>query len=68
MTEAIKATVKHAFEKLSIKRIYANPFATTAASAKALERAGFIKEATIQKGVIINNKILNYHIYSINCF
>ena len=68
MTEAIKATVKYAFEKLAIKRIYANPFATTSASAKALEKAGFIKEATIQKGVIKNNKILDYHIYSINCF
>jgi len=68
MTEAIKATVKYTFEKLAIKRIYANPFATNAASAKALERAGFIKEVTIQKGVIKNNKILDYHIYSINCF
>jgi RimJ/RimL family protein N-acetyltransferase len=68
MTAVIKETVKYAFENLGIKRIYATPFATTISSAKALEKAGFIKEATIKNGVIKNNKILGYYIYSISCF
>lgn len=68
MTAVIKATVKHVFENLGIKRIYATPFATTIGSIKALEKAGFKKEATIKNGAIKNNKILDYYIYSINCF
>ncbi len=68
MTDVIRATVKYTFENLGIKRIYATPFATTIGSIKALEKAGFIKEATIKNGAIKNNKTLDYYIYSINCF
>ena len=68
MTAVIKATIKYAFDNLSVKRIYATPFATTIGSIKALEKAGFIKEATIRNGVIKNNQILDYYIYAISCF
>lgn len=68
MTSVIKATVNYAFETLPFKRIYATPFATSKASARALEKAGFFKEATIRNGVIKNNVIVDYHIYSITCF
>jgi RimJ/RimL family protein N-acetyltransferase len=68
MTAVIEATVKYVFENLDIKRIYATPFATTIGSIKALEKAGFIKEAIIRNGVIKNNELLDYYIYSITCF
>ena len=67
MTAVIKTTVKYAFETFNIKRIYALPFATTIGSIKALEKAGFIKEAIIKNGVVKNNKILDYCIYSTAC-
>jgi RimJ/RimL family protein N-acetyltransferase len=68
MTSVIQTTVKYAFENLGIKRVYATPFATTIGSIKVLEKAGFVREAIIRQGVIKNNKILDYYIYSINCF
>ncbi len=68
MTAVLKETVKYTFENLGIKRIYATPFVTTIGSIKTLEKAGFKQEATIRNGVIKNSKILDYHIYSINCF
>ncbi len=68
ITAVIKATVKYAFENLGVKRIYATPFVTTIGSSRALEKAGFIKEATIHNGVIKNNKVLDYYIYSITNF
>jgi RimJ/RimL family protein N-acetyltransferase len=68
MTSVIQMTVKYAFENLGIKRVYATPFATTIGSIKVLEKAGFVREAIIRQGVIKNNKILDYYIYSINCF
>jgi RimJ/RimL family protein N-acetyltransferase len=66
MTSVIKATVKYIFKNLVIKRIYATPFVTTVASLRALEKAGFIKEATIKNGVIKNGRMLDYYIYSIS--
>jgi RimJ/RimL family protein N-acetyltransferase len=68
MTNAIKLIVKYIFENFEIKRIFAIPYASTAGSIRALEKAGFKREATIKKGVIKNGIILDYHIYSIDCF
>jgi [ribosomal protein S5]-alanine N-acetyltransferase len=68
MTNVIRSVTKYIFENFDIKRIYAFPFATSAGSAKALEKAGFTKEATIHKGVIKNGKVLDYYIYSITSF
>lgn len=68
MTAVLKAIVKYTFQNLGIKRIYATPFVTTIGSIKILEKAGFKQEATIRKGVIKSDQILDYHIYSINCF
>ncbi|MEP6926328.1 MAG: GNAT family protein [Ginsengibacter sp.] len=65
MTAVIKETVKYIFENSDINRVFALPFSTSIASARALEKAGFIKEATIRKGVIKNGKVLDYYIYSI---
>lgn len=68
MTAVIKKVVNHIFGNFNIKKIIALPFATSKASMKALEKAGFKKEATISKGVIKNGKILDYYIYSIENF
>lgn len=68
MTNVIKTIVKYIFKNFDIKRIYAMPFATSIGSVKALERAGFIKEAIIHNGVIKNSKVLDYYIYSITSF
>ena len=67
-TGAIEAIVKYAFENLDDKGIYATLFATTISPIKTLEKAGFIKVATIRNGVIKNNSMMNYYIYSVNCF
>jgi [ribosomal protein S5]-alanine N-acetyltransferase len=68
MTNVIRLVTKHIFENFDIKRIYAIPFATSIGSAKALEKAGFTKEATIHNGVIKNGKVLDYFMYSITSF
>lgn len=68
MTSVIRSVTKYIFENFDIKRIYAIPFATSLASAKVLEKAGFTKEATIHNGVIKNGKVLDYYIYSITSF
>jgi ribosomal-protein-alanine N-acetyltransferase len=68
MTNVIRSVTKYIFKNFDIKRIFALPFVTSIGSAKALEKAGFTKEATIHNGVIKNGKVLDYYIYSITSF
>ena len=68
MTAVIKAMVQYIFEYFEVKRIYALPFASTTGSIRALEKAGFSKEASIKNGVIKSGRVLDYHIYSIASF
>jgi len=68
MTGVIKSLVKYIFENFDIKRVYAIPFETSIGSIRALEKAGFTREATIKNGVIKKEKVLDYHIYSVTSF
>ncbi len=65
MPKVIVALVKHLFENFGFERIFAIPFKSNIASARTLEKAGFIREALIKKGVIKNGVLLDYYIYSI---
>lgn len=64
MTNAVIEITKYIFKNFDTVRIFAIPFATNPASARVLEKAGFIKEATIKQGVIKNGRLLDHHIYS----
>ncbi|HEX2919951.1 MAG TPA: GNAT family protein [Bacteroidales bacterium] len=63
MTKAIKAATRHAFNTFDIVRLYAEPFADNAGSRRALEKAGFIHEATLKNYVIKNGIIKDSCIY-----
>ncbi|MEP7250814.1 MAG: GNAT family N-acetyltransferase [Ginsengibacter sp.] len=65
MPKVITALVKHLFENFEFERIFAIPFKSNIASARALEKAGFTQEALISKGVIKNGIVIDYYIYSI---
>lgn len=64
-TKAIKAATSYAFKNFDIVRVYAEPFADNAASRKALDKAGFILEATLKRNVIKNGIIKDSCIYSV---
>lgn len=65
VTEALKAVVTYGFETFDIIRIYAEPYADNLASRKALEKAGFILEATFRKNIIKTGVIRDSCIYSV---
>lgn len=65
MTEAIKQTCKHVFDKSDIIRIYAEPFAYNVASCRVLEKAGFQYEGTLRKNAVKNGKIIDMKMYSL---
>ena len=49
MTEAVAKFTDHIFERFGLVRIYAEPYATNAASCRVLEKAGFVLEGRMQK-------------------
>jgi RimJ/RimL family protein N-acetyltransferase len=64
-TKAIKALTSYAFKDFDILRVYAEPFSDNTGSRRALEKAGFIHEATFKRNVIKNGIIKDSSIYSV---
>lgn len=65
LTEIVKKTCKHVFEKSDIIRIYEEPFAYNAASCRVLEKAGFQYEDTLRNNAIENGKIIDMKMHSL---
>jgi len=55
-TAAAELITEYAFSRLGLKRIYAYVFAFNKASARVLEKAGFIYEGKLRKNVIKDGK------------
>jgi RimJ/RimL family protein N-acetyltransferase len=64
-TRAIRALTDYGFRDFDIVRIYAEVFSDNTGSRRALEKAGYILEATIRKNIIKNEIIKDSCIYSI---
>ena len=65
MTKAIKAATAYSFRDFDIIRVYAETFSDNTGSRRALEKAGFILEATIKSNIIKNGIIKDSCIYSV---
>lgn len=64
MSEAVARFTAWAFEHLSLYRVYANVFASNAASARVLEKAGFEYEGRQRAGVFKNGQVLDQLVYA----
>ena len=58
----MKVIVKFGFEQMDMHRIHIIAMKDNIASARVAEKAGFIKEGLIRKG-LIGNVITDYYIY-----
>lgn len=65
MSQAIKSLTDYAINDLKMHRIFAEPFSTNPASARVLEKAGFIFEGVLRSSVFKDDKVLDQHLYSI---
>jgi [ribosomal protein S5]-alanine N-acetyltransferase len=64
MSEVVSAFVNYCFEKFSLKRIYATTYSNNVASARVLEKAGFLREGLLRKNVIKDGQILDSLLYA----
>jgi RimJ/RimL family protein N-acetyltransferase len=64
MTEAVAELAPRAFGMFELERIYAEPFATNAASARVLEKAGFVCEGRLRASIYKDNQRLDSFLYA----
>jgi len=64
MTEAVTAFVNYCFEDFPLNRIFASAYANNPASARVLEKAGFVLEGRLRKNVIKDGQILDSLLYA----
>jgi RimJ/RimL family protein N-acetyltransferase len=64
MSEVVPAFVNHCFREFSLNRIFAEAYSSNPASARVLEKAGFVLEGCLRKNVIKDGKILDSLLYA----
>ncbi len=65
-TTALRLMTRHAFEAdPELRRLYAVPYASNAASARVLEKAGYTLEGTLRQSVIKDGQVLDQWMYAI---
>ncbi len=64
MTQAIKAFSDAAFQAFNLHRIYAEPYAGNPASARVLEKAGFVFEGTMRAHAFKDGRIVDMRLYA----
>ena len=63
-TKAVRAVIEYGFATLGLERIYADVFQWNDASARVLEKAGFMLEGRLRKSVIKDGKIVDSLLYA----
>jgi len=64
VSAAIKIFSDYAMEKFNLNRIFAEPYASNPASARVLEKAGFIREGIMKAHAYKDGKILDMYLYA----
>ena len=64
MTEAVSGLVDHAFRTFALRRIFASVYANNPASARVLEKAGFVFEGRMRQNVIKDGQVLHSLLYA----
>lgn len=59
MSEVVSEFTRHVFGVFDFIRIYAEPFANNQASARVLEKAGFVCEGRLRANVLKDGKVLD---------
>ena len=64
-TEAARALLQWAFDKLDLNRVQAEADTRNAASARVLEKLGFVREGTLREDCIVNGEVSDSWVYGL---
>ena len=65
MSAAVRGATTYAFTIFGITRLFALPYATNRASARVLEKAGYVREGFLRRSVIKDGVVLDQVLYAI---
>jgi RimJ/RimL family protein N-acetyltransferase len=63
--EAVELVSRHAFISHHLHRLFALPFADNAASIRVLEKAGYVREATLRASSVKNGLVRDQALYAL---
>ncbi len=63
MTQVLRAVVLYAIHTFALTRVHARPFEWNTASARVLEKAGFVLEGRMRKSAIKDGKVTDQLLY-----
>ena len=64
MIKVVAVFTDFCFDIFPLRRIHAEPFANNPASARVLEKAGFVFEGRLKNNVIKDGKLLDSQLYA----
>jgi RimJ/RimL family protein N-acetyltransferase len=64
MSEAVAAFTQSVFDAFDLVRIHAEPLASNRASARVLEKAGFLCEGRLRSNIVKDGKVLDSFLYA----
>ena len=64
MSEVVPAFVDYCFDKFPVNRMFASAYSSNPASARVLEKSGFVLEGRLRKSVIKDGQILDSLLYA----
>jgi RimJ/RimL family protein N-acetyltransferase len=64
MSEAVQEFTRWAFDAFDLQRIFAQPFENNKASARVLEKAGFVCEGRLRANALKDGKVLDSLMYA----
>jgi RimJ/RimL family protein N-acetyltransferase len=63
-TAAVRVVTRYAFKELGLCRVFAVPFAWNDASARVLEKAGYVREARMRRSAIKDGQVIDQWMYA----
>ena len=64
-TEAARAVLQWAFDTLDLNRVQAETDTRNAASARVLEKLGFVREGTLREDCVVNGDVSDSWVYGL---
>lgn len=64
-TEAARALLRWAFDTLDLNRVQAETDTGNAASARVLEKLGFVREGTLREDCVVNGEVSDSWVYGL---
>ena len=62
-TDAVRALTSYGFEELGLARVFAIPFARNPASARVLEKSGYVKEGFMRRSALKDGVLVDQWLY-----